>query len=139
MKEEYLKNYFENELTAIKLNSNVEGSREITGRDSTNTVVEPIEDSQEYELQIKDIIKLCTDTITGSISKTNLNIIAFALMGSDYFVWDESTETGSRIAIVIFELDNPEICYPINKMNLSNWISYLQKGTKSKMQKHKWH
>ena len=133
MKEETLKYYFENEISAKSLNSNVEGSRESTGRDSTQTLVESIESSQEYEVRIKDVIKLCRDTMDGNITTDNLNIIAFALMGSDYFVWDESTETGSRIANVIFELDNLEICYPINNANLSNWISYLQSGIKNKM------
>ena len=84
MKEKILKDYFENELTAISLNSNVEGSRIITGRDSSQTIVEPLESRKEYQLQIKDIIKLCNDTINGSITKTNLNIIAFVLMASDY-------------------------------------------------------
>ena len=133
MKEETLKYYFENEISAKILNSNAEGSRDSTVIDSTQTLVESIESSQEYEVQIKDVVKLCKDTIEGNITSINLNIIAFALMGSDYFVWDETTERGSRIANVIFELDNPEICYPINEVNLSNWISYLQSGIKNKM------
>ncbi len=135
MKEETLKYYFENKVSAMSLNSNVQGSRESTGIDSTNTLIELLEFKQEYEVQIKDVVKLCIDTIEGRITDSNLNIIAFALIGSDYFVWDETTEKGNRIDNVIFELDNPEICYPINKTNLTNWIDYLKTGIKNKMKK----
>ena len=53
----------------------------------------------------------------------NLTTIAFALIASDYFTWDDDI-----IANVIFDWDNPEINYPITTQNLEKWKIYLETG-----------
>ncbi len=128
MKEQILKEYFDGQIKAKDLNLDIEGSRIKTGLDTSETYIEPVETNEEYEVNVNDIIKLCDDSISGELSEMNLNTIAFALMGSDYFTWDESSKFGKRIANVIFELDNPGICYPINTENLELWKKYLTNG-----------
>ena len=90
--------------------------------------VEIIQSEEEFEITTKHLCQLLEDTISNKISIKNLATIAFALEGSDYFHWDNETIDGKKVSRVLFEWDNEEINYPINKENLNLWRTYLQTG-----------
>ena len=129
MKEKILKEYFEGLVSAKVLNEDVTGSKVKTGSDTYEINIQIIEANEEYSITLEHILKLCTDAIKGEISSENLSTIAFALIGSDYFEWNESDKIGKRISNIVFEWDNPEINFPITKENLKLWKEYLETGS----------
>ena len=128
MKEKILKEYFEDLVSAKVLNEDVTGSKVKTGNDTSALNIQIIEANEEFSIALDHILKLCVDAIKGEISIENLSTIAFALIGSDYFEWNESDGIGKRISNVVFEWDNPEINFPITKENLKLWKEYLETG-----------
>jgi len=128
MKETTLKEYFNKTVSAEVLNQDVTGSQVKTGFDTSRVDVEVIQSEEEFEITTKHLCQLLEDTISNKISIKNLATIAFALEGSDYFHWDNETIDGEKVSRVLFEWDNEEINYPINKENLNLWRTYLQTG-----------
>lgn len=128
MKESVLKNYFEKKISATTLNLDVNDSQVKTGFDTSCLDVEIIESMEEFEINSKHLIQLAEDTVSNRISPRNLATIAFALEGSDFFTWNDNTIDGQKVGRAIFEWDNEEINYPINKQNLTLWIEYLRSG-----------
>lgn len=82
----------------------------------------------EFEVTREHLVKLRDEVISGKLSATDLNTIAFAIMASDYFTWDGHSIEGERVANVIFEWDNPEIGYDITTKNVRLWKEYLLTG-----------
>lgn len=128
MKEEILKKYFEGKISAEVLNKDVNGSSMRTGFDTSEVDIKIMDEKGEYTVTINHLLNLCNDAIKGDISSENLNTIAFALIGSDYFSWNEFGEIGERVTNVIFEWDNPGIGFPLTRENLILWKEYLESG-----------
>ena len=86
--------------------------------------------SDKYEITRNHLKRLCNDTIAGHLTTTDLNTIAFALIGSEYFTWDkdETTTDGKIIDQTIYDWDNPDIGYPLTNENLKRWTKYLETG-----------
>ena len=128
MKETTLKEYFDKTVSAEALNQDVNGSQIKTGFDTLKLDIGVIQSEEEFKITTEHLCQLLEDTISNKISTKNLATIAFALEGSDYFHWDNETIDGEKVARVLFEWDNEEINYPINKENLNLWRTYLQTG-----------
>ena len=122
MTEQKLKEYFEGKITADELKSDVSNSQVKTGYDTTRVSIGQIQYG-EFEVQKEHLIKLCDDFIAQNINSEDLNTIAFCLVFSDYFNWDNEI-----ISNVIFDWDNPLIGYDINKKNVLLWKDYLKNG-----------
>ncbi|MEJ0032426.1 MAG: hypothetical protein WDO15_19665 [Bacteroidota bacterium] len=130
MKEQALKDYFDKKLTADMLVDDLKDSQTKTGHDVISVRVDKIAGSGEYEIRREHLIRLCEETISGRLTTTDLNTIAFALVFSDYFTWDrdEKTEDGKIVDTTIHDWDNPEIGYPLTMDNLLKWKVYLETG-----------
>ncbi|MCC2590636.1 hypothetical protein [Chryseobacterium sp. MFBS3-17] len=122
MTEQKLKEYFENKITIDELKSDVKNSQTKTGFDTTSVYIKQIEEG-EFIIQKEHLIKLCEDFISKKIDSVDLNIIAFSLIASDFFDWNED-----EISNVIFDWDNPTIGYDINTKNVQLWKDYLENG-----------
>lgn len=127
MREQNLKGYFESNLTAEQLLLDLRDSQQKTSYDVVSVFAEQIDDG-EFEIKTEHLIKLCDDVISTKFSSADLNIIAFVLITSDYFYWNDATQEGVRIADVIFDWDNPEIGYDLTKGNIQHWREYLLTG-----------
>jgi hypothetical protein len=125
MKEKTLKDYLDNKVTVNILAADVMGSQKKTSYDVVSVYVEKFNDTGEYEITRNHLIKLLDDTIAGRLTTTDLNTISFALIGSDYFTWDERDVI---LVDTIYELDNPDIGFPLTVENLGRWKTYLQTG-----------
>ena len=128
MKEQVLKEYFEINTTAKSLNDDVEGSKVKTGYDTFNINVEQYKPNKEFKVKIHHILKLCDDCLNGFISPKNLNIISFALICSDNFIWEEDTIEDDIITKTVYDWDNPEINYKLTEDNLLLWKEFLMTG-----------
>ncbi len=127
MTEQKLKEYFESKLTAEQFALDLKDSQQKTGYDTTAVYIDNLNEG-EFEIRTEHIIKLLDDAISNKLQPIDLNTIGFALMTSDYFFWNNDTESGERIANVIFELDNPEIGFDLTSKNFLLWKEYLLTG-----------
>jgi hypothetical protein len=127
MTEQKLKEYFEDKLTVEQLALDLKDSQQKTSFDVTAVYIDSLTEGK-FKINKNHIIKLLDDTISEKLLAEDLNTIAFALMTSDYFYWDNETEDEAKISNVIFELDNPEIGYDLTIENLKKWKEYLLTG-----------
>lgn len=128
MKEEILKEYFENKIPVDQLLADLKDSQLKTGQDATSVYVTPITDSGDFVITRHHLLKICNDTLSGHLSATEINIVAFALISSDYFYWDSNTTEGEIVANTLFDWDNPDINFPLSQDNLKLWKKYLETG-----------
>ena len=127
MTESKLKEYFEDLINTELLSIDLKDSQKRTGYDTIAVYVNPIADGK-FEIKKEHLIKLCNDTINGQLLVSDLNTIAFALITSKCFYWDEQTEDGEIIETVIFDWDNPDIGYDLTIQNVELWRKYLITG-----------
>ena len=127
MTEQKLKEYFENSLTAEQLSVDLQDSQRKTGHDVTTVYIDKIP-NDEFEVKIEHLLKLCSDTINGHLSTTDINTIAFSLICSDFFHWDNKTTDGKKIENTIFDWDNPDIGFDLTIKNFELWKEYLLTG-----------
>ena len=130
MKEKTLRDYFDNKVTVDILATDLKDSQKKTSYDVITVYVDKINETGEYEITRDHLIKLCDDTINGLLTTTDLNTIAFALIASDYFTWNQDDETadGKIINNTIDDWDNPDIGFPLTMENLGLWRKYLETG-----------
>ena len=128
MTESILKEYFENKISSEFLSADLNGSIKKLTYDTSEISVVRMESDNEFELQQSHLNKILNDTLNGNLTFDNLKVISSGLMFSDYFTWDSDTEIGNRIAIIIVELDNTEINFPISIKNIKLWKEYLETG-----------
>jgi hypothetical protein len=128
MTEQTLKEYFDGKVTAEILASDLKGSQLRTGHDTTSVQVTSITDDGEYLVTRQHLTKLCNDTLAGILTPTDLNTVAFGLIASDYFHWDNSTKDEKIVADTLFDWDNPDINFPLTTDNLRLWKKYLETG-----------
>ncbi len=99
MTEETLKKYFDNKVSVDILTSDIK----VNHLHADTIIVNKISDDDEYIVSRQNLLKLCDDAINGHLSTTDLNTIAFCLIGSDYFHWDSETTEGKIVATTIFD------------------------------------
>ncbi len=128
MTEQTLKEYFEDRVSADTLASDLKGSQVRTGHDTTSVRITSITDAGVYIVTRQHLTKLCNDTLAGLLETTDLNTVAFGLIASDYFHWDNSTKDGEIVANTLFDWDNPDINFPLTIDNVRLWKNYLENG-----------
>ncbi|HEY5588765.1 MAG TPA: hypothetical protein VIK86_07405 [Candidatus Paceibacterota bacterium] len=69
----------------------------------------------------QDIIELCDKFLNGQIDKKFIQDFAWTTISEDNFDWDED----EIISNTIFEWDNEDINYEINKINIQLWKKRL--------------
>ena len=132
MKEQKLKEYFENLISAEQFSEDLKNSQEKTSNDVTSVYVDQLKsENEEFEITRPHLIKICDDILCEKLLPIDANTIAFALSFSEYFIWDSETENGEIISNVIFDWDNPEIGFDLTKENFVRWKEYLVSGESS--------
>jgi hypothetical protein len=126
MTEEKLRDYFDGKITPEEFSSDLKDSQKRTGHDVTAVYIKSVGDG-EFEIKKEHLIKLCDDVISRHLALIDLNTIAFALMASDYFTWNNGAH-GEVLSNVIFEWDNPEIGFDLTIKNVRLWKEYLLTG-----------
>ncbi|NHM07981.1 hypothetical protein G4D82_12170 [Flavobacterium sp. CYK-4] len=114
MKEENLKKYFENLLTAQELSNDLESSNIENG---------------EFEIYRFHLIKICEDFINRKFSAFDITTIALALSFSDFFTWNGNSDDGKLIGEIVFDWSNPELGFDLTIDNFVHWKEYLETGS----------
>jgi hypothetical protein len=128
MTETVLKDYFDSKVTVDFLVLDLKGSLVQRGPQTSSVYIKRIDDAGSHEITRQNLLKLCKDALSGHLMPMDLNILAFGLIGSDYFNWDNETEDGEIIAKTLFDWDNPEINFELTFENLLLWQDYLETG-----------
>lgn len=83
----------------------------------------------------KNLIQLCNKFLNNEISKTEIESFASTLMFSDELDWDDEDEILSN---TIFEWDNENINFPINKVNMQLWKNRLENNIDELLDYNSW-
>ena len=128
MTEQTLFNYFHNAASVEHLAEELKGSQQKSSYDTTSVYVIPIDTLEEFNVTKHHLIKLCDDVISGKLTLKDINTIAFAIISSDFFTWDDNAKDADLIETVINDWDNPEIGFDLTLKNIRLWKEYLQTG-----------
>lgn len=126
MTEQTLLNYFQNTATVDVLAEDLKGSQKKSSYDTTSVYVKTVDTDKGFNITKDHLIKSCDDVIRGKLTTTDLNTIAFAIISSDFFTWNNETDEATLIETVIHDWDNPEIGFDITVKNVGHWKEYLQ-------------
>lgn len=128
MTERKLKEYFENTLPVEQLALDLKDSQKKTSHDVTSVYVDTINEDGEFKVTKEHLIKLSNDVLSGHLLPIDLNTIAFAIIGSDFFCFDDNPGDEEIINTVIYDWDNPDIGFDLSLKNIELWKEYLQTG-----------
>lgn len=128
MKEQTLLEYFKNQVTIDELAEDLKGAQQKTGYDTTAVYISPIDFEGSYFVTKDALIDICDQVLNGKLQLLDLNTIAFALITSDYFSFDNPRGSEEVIENVIHDWDNPEMEFPLTIANVALWKEYLQTG-----------
>jgi hypothetical protein len=86
-------------------------------------------------IERKQLIELCDKFLKDEIQKIDLSNFAWNCIASDEIDWDENDEI---ISETIFDWDNEEINFPINKVNMKLWKNRLENDVDELMVYNNW-
>jgi hypothetical protein len=115
MKEQKLKEYFENLITAEEFSIDYEGNEEI--------------ENGEFEISKFHLLKICEDFLNRKLSAYDVNSIALSLSISVFFTWDGNSNDGKLIREIVFNWSNPELGFDLTLENFIHWKDYLETGS----------
>jgi len=118
MREITLKQFFLGEISAETLAVDVSGS--VIRLDRAVTTVQIEDMKEQFCLWREHLISLCDASLEKTLPSESLSAIAFALMASDAFEWDDEV-----ISEVLSDWSCPEINYPLNAATLNTHRDWL--------------
>ena len=83
----------------------------------------------------QNLIQLCDKFLNNEINKVEIENFASTLMFSDELDWDDKDEI---LSDTIFEWDNEEINFSINKVNMKLWKNRLENNIDELMEYNSW-
>jgi hypothetical protein len=83
----------------------------------------------------KNLVQLCDKFLNNEINKIEIENFASTLMFSDELDWDDEDEILSK---TIFEWDNEDINFRINKVNMRLWKNRLENNIDELMEHNFW-
>jgi uncharacterized membrane protein YheB (UPF0754 family) len=118
MREDLLKRYFTTEAQAADLVEDLRNS--VTHLDAIVSKV-AIEDMQDsFLVSRQHLIMLCDAFLSAKLIAEAINTIAFALIASDHFEWDDDT-----MSEVLHDWSCPEVNSPLNEETIKMHRSWL--------------
>lgn len=129
MRESVLRDYFLGLVNESRLIEDLAGSVEQTSCDVIGHHIAS-DLSQDFAVEPTHLIKLCDAVLSGKLAAKNLELIGFALIGSEHFMWDgDDTECGGAlVAEVLHHWTSPEINYPLTVENVAKFGHLLLTG-----------
>ena len=85
----------------------------------------------DFLITTDHLVKICDVFTDEFIDADMVQQLAFAMMCSDCFEWDNDTPDGERVAEVIGMWDSPEINYQITSLTIQKFRHYLLSGEKT--------
>jgi hypothetical protein len=124
MRENVLRDFFENKATAAELAQDVAGAM---SQKTEKISVVSIEDMDgEFTITSPMLVRLCDVVLGGELEPEALHSIGFALMASDAFCWDADED--SVLAEVIADWSCPEVNYSLTIENVKRFRAWLTRS-----------
>jgi hypothetical protein len=118
MREEKLREYFVGTVSANELTEDVRGS--VVQVDDIVSTVQISDMAHSFPLARPQLVHLCENFLDGALSPETLSTIAFVLLASDKFEWDDDV-----VSEVISDWSAPEINYELNPETISMHRGWL--------------
>ncbi|HYR21540.1 MAG TPA: hypothetical protein VEP30_01270 [Chthoniobacterales bacterium] len=67
----------------------------------------------EFHVNTSHLIRVCDAVLSGGLDPADLKTIAFCMVASDYFHWDDDTQEAERVGETLHDWASPEINYPL--------------------------
>jgi hypothetical protein len=112
MREETIKRFFLGEVDGNALAKEASASVIRPDKIASEIAIEDMDG--DFTLTRHHLLLLCEEGISGRIGENSLNAIAFSLIASDHFSWEED----DLIAEVLHDWSCPEFNYPLNAKTL---------------------
>jgi hypothetical protein len=119
MREITLKRFFLEDVSAEALAEDVSGS--VIHLDQIASTVQIEDMKEQFELQREHVIRLCEAALSKTLPPASLTAVAFALVASDAFWWDDEV-----ISEVVADWSAPEITYPLTEETLAMHRAWLK-------------
>jgi len=126
MKESLVKEYFDGEIGALSLKpflAAIRGQSELVAGRNLFTDLD-----RSRTVTSRDLEKICHDYLAGIFDAADVEALAFFLMGSDHFIWDNGTRDGAVVAELIDDWNAPEIAFAIDERNIRIIARGLSEG-----------
>jgi hypothetical protein len=118
MREYLLKRYF---MTEVQANDLVEDLRNSVTHLSAIVSEVAVEDMQDsFLVNRQHLLMLCDAFLSAKLTPDALNTVAFALIASDHFEWNDDT-----MSEVLSDWSAPEINFPLNRQTITMHRSWL--------------
>jgi hypothetical protein len=95
---------------------------EPVGRSSRRVHIEDLPAGQEATITSEMLVRLCDAALDGSLPASSLEPIAFAIVASDHFRWDDGDDVVGR---VLYDWASPEINFALTADNLRMFRDWL--------------
>lgn len=118
MREEILRDFFLNKVTARQLDVDIRSTYK--GRDGLVTEHRIVDMNETFTVTRSMLISLCDSVVAGDLSPKLLEPIGFALVASDKFEWDDDI-----IAGVVHDWSAPEINFPLTLEAVADFRNWL--------------
>ncbi len=118
MREEELRRYFLGQRSAAELSEDLRGS--VLQIDQVRSSVQIVDMRESFSVTRPHLVSLCDAFIEGALPPDALNTVAFALMASDAFEWDDDVTSE-----VLSDWSAPEINYELNAETISMHREWL--------------
>ena len=119
MKEDTLKRFFVGDMAIDCVAEDV--SRAVTAFDPVRSTVTIADMDGTFVLTREHIVRLCDASLSNALNSEALSAIAFALIASDHFEWDEDV-----ISEVLHDWSSPEINLPLTNSKLAMHRDWLK-------------
>lgn len=118
MREDLLKRYFMTEVQAADLVEDLRNSVTHLNPIVSKVAIEDMQNS--FLVSRQHLMMLCDAFLSAKLTSEALNTIAFALIASDHFEWDDDT-----MGEVLHDWSAPEINFPLNEETIKMHRSWL--------------
>jgi hypothetical protein len=118
MREEELRRYFMGEVSVSRLAEDIRGS--VVKVDDLRSEIRIVDMQGSFSLQRDHVVRLCEAFLDRALTLEALNTVAFALLASDAFEWDDEATSE-----VLSDWSAPEVNFELNDETLNMHRDWL--------------
>ena len=122
MKEATVRDFFSGTAPPDRLEAEARHAVEPLSGNTRRIHIEDLPAGEEVTITGEMLVRLCDAALTGSISAAALETIAFAIIASDHFRWEEDE---GEVGRVLLDWASPEINWELTPGNLRMFRQWL--------------
>lgn len=126
MHEIVLKNFLCGTISASVLKDDLVGAVVQTSSATSTQFVTPMQ--EEFVVTRDHLLQLCDEVLEGWLAPEDLEPIAFCLITSDQFQFEDTTPFNERVLNTLYDWDSPEINYLLTRHTVEKFKKRLLTG-----------